>query len=83
MTVTANQRYCSQIQVVAEAFAEAFAKVAADITAEVLVEVTTEVLVVLLNRGVGNLVHHYIVVQAGSGFNVDTGAAPCSTVAER
>ena len=39
MTVAANQRYCSQIQVVAEAFAGAFAEVTTDITAEVLAEV--------------------------------------------
>ena len=49
----------------------------------VLAEVAAEVLVVLLDWGVGNFVYRYIVVQAGSGFDVDTGAAPCSTVAER
>ena len=38
MTVAADQRYCSQIWVVAEAFAEGFAEVAAEIAAEVLVE---------------------------------------------
>ena len=44
---------------------------------------TAEVLVVQLNWGVGNFVHRYVVVQAGSGFDVDTGAALCSTVAGR
>ena len=42
MTVAADQRYRSQIWVVAEAFAEAFAEVAADIAAEVLAEVVVE-----------------------------------------
>ena len=51
--------------------------------ADVVAEITAEFLVVRLDRGVGNLVYHYVVVQAGSGFDVDTGAAPCSTVAER
>ena len=83
------------VEVVAEAFAEAFAEVAADITVEVLAEiaveiaaevfaeVAAEVLVVLLDWGVGNLVYHCVVVQAGSGFDVDTGAALHSTVAGR
>ena len=63
--------------------AEAAAEVAAEIAAEVLAEVIAEILVVRLDQGVGNLVHRCVVVQAGSGFDVDTGAAPCSTVAER
>ena len=42
-----------------------------------------EVIIVQLNRGVGNLIYYYIVVQAGLGFDVDTGAALCSTVAGR
>ena len=49
----------------------------------VLAEVATEVLVIQLDQGVGNLVYRYIVVQAGSGFDVDAGAALCSTVAGR
>ena len=44
MTVAADQRYRSQIWVVAEAFAEAFAEVAADIAADIAAEVTTEVI---------------------------------------
>ena len=73
MTVAADQRCCSQSWVVAEVVAEVAAKIA--------VEVAAEVLVIWLDWGVGNLVHCCVVVQAGSGFNVDTGAALCSTVA--
>jgi hypothetical protein len=36
-----------------------------------------------LNQGVGNLVHRYVVVQAGLGFDVDTSAALCLIVAGR
>ena len=50
---------------------------------EVFIEVTTEVLVILLDRGVGNFVYYYIIVQAGLGFNINTSAAPYLTVAER
>ena len=74
-------------EVFAEVAAEITAEIAAEITAEiaagVIAEVTAEVLVVRLDRGVGNLVHHYVVVQAGSGFDVDTSAALYSTVAGR
>jgi hypothetical protein len=45
----------------------------------VLAEVAAKVLVVQLSRGVGNLIYRYIVVQAGLGFNVDTGAAEAAT----
>ena len=54
-----------------------------DLAAEVLAEITAEFFVVRLDRGVKNFVHRYIVVQAGSGFDVDTGAALYSTVAGR
>ena len=64
--------------VVPDLAAEVLAEVAA-----VAVEIAAEVLVVQLDRGVGSLVHRCVVVQAGSGFDVDTGAAPCSTVAGR
>ena len=43
MTVAADQRYRSQIWVVAEAFAEAFVEVAADIAADIAAEVLAEV----------------------------------------
>jgi hypothetical protein len=49
----------------------------------VVPDLAAEVLVVRLDRGVGNFVHCCVVVQAGSGFDVDTGAALCSTVAGR
>ena len=55
-------------------------EVVTEVTAEV---VAAEVVIVRLNWGVGNLVHCYVVVQAGLGFDVDTGAALCSTVAGR
>ena len=54
-----------------------------DLAAEVLVEITAEFLVIRLDQGVGNFVYHYIVVQAGSGFDVDTSAALCLIVAGR
>ena len=69
--------------VVPDLAAEALAEVVAEILVGVLAEVAAEVLVVQLDQGVGNLVHRCVVVQAGSGFDVDTGAALCSTVAER
>jgi hypothetical protein len=47
----------------------------AELFAEPFAEVLAEVLVVRLDRGVGNLVHRCVVVQAGLGFDVDTGAA--------
>ena len=57
------------------------------VVAEVIIEITTEVaaevVVVRLDGGVGNLVYRYVVVQAGLGFDVDTGAALCLTVAGR
>ena len=52
-----------------------------EVTVEVLAKVAIEVLVVLLDWGVGNLIYYYIVVQVGSGFNIDTGAALYLTVA--
>ena len=79
MTVAADQRYCLQIQVVAEVVTE----ITAEIAAEVLTKVATEILVVQLDQGVRNLVYCYVVVQAGSGFNVDTNTALYSTVAGR
>ena len=42
MTVTADQKYCLQIWVVAKAFAKAFAEVAADITTDITAEVLAE-----------------------------------------
>jgi len=60
--------------------------VVAEITAEVATEVAAvaaKVLIIQLNQGVGNLIYYYIVVQAGSGFNINTGAALCSTVTSR
>ena len=54
-----------------------------EVIAEITTEIAIEILVVRLNRGVKNLVYYYIVVQAGSGFNVDAGAALYSTVAGR
>jgi hypothetical protein len=62
---------------------EVAVEAAAEIAVEVLTEVTAEVLIILLDRGVGNLVYYYIVVQAGLGFNIDTGAALYLTVAGR
>jgi hypothetical protein len=90
--LTGGLGYRSQIWLVAEAFAEAFAEVAVEIAAEVLVEVAAkvltevlteaaEVLIVQLNRGVGNLVYRYVVVQAGLGFNIDTSAAEAAAEA--
>ena len=58
-------------------------EIAAEIAAEVLAEVTAEIFVVRLDQGVRNLVYYCVVVQAGSGFDVDTGAIPCSTVAKK
>ena len=43
MTVAADQRCCSQIQVVAEVVAEVIAEVAAEVAAEVVAEVAAEV----------------------------------------
>ena len=71
MTVAADQRCCLRIWVVAE------------VVAEIAAEVAAEVAVVRLDGGVGNLVYRCVVVQAGLGFDVDTGAALCSTVAGR
>ena len=42
-----------------------------------------EVFVVRLNQGVRNFVYYYIVVQAGSGFDINTSAALYLTVAGR
>ena len=42
-----------------------------------------KVLIVQLDWGVGNFVYYYIVVQAGSEFDVDTGVFLYSTVAKR
>ena len=61
--------------------AEVFTEVITEIATEVNTEVATKILIIQFNRGVGNLIYHYIVVQAGSGFNVDTNAALYSTVA--
>ena len=44
MTVAADQRYRSQIWVVAEAFAEDFAEVAAEVAADIAAEIAAEVL---------------------------------------
>ena len=55
MTVTINQRYRSQIWVVAEAFTEAFVEVTIDITTEVLVEVATEIAAEVLTEAAGGL----------------------------
>ena len=44
-------------------------------------DLAAEVLVVRLDRGVGNFVYRYMVVQAGSGFDINTSTALCSTVA--
>ena len=55
MTVAADQRYRSQVWVVAEAFAEAFAEVAADIAAEVLAEVAAEIAAEVLAEAAGGL----------------------------
>ena len=65
----------------AEIAAEVIAEIAVEIAAEVLVQVVAEILVVRLDWGVKNFIYRYMVVQAGSGFDVDTGAALCSTVA--
>ena len=48
--------------VAAEAAAEVVAEIAAEIAAEVLAEVVAEILVVRLDQGVGNPVHHCVVV---------------------
>jgi hypothetical protein len=55
-----------------------------EVTAEVAVEVfielaAAEVLIIRLDRGVGNLVYCYMVVQAGLGFDINTGAAEATT----
>ena len=42
IAVAADQRYCSQIQVVAEAFAEAFTEITTDIAADIAAEITTK-----------------------------------------
>ena len=70
-------------EVLAEVAAEVVAEIVAEILTEILAGVAAEVLVVQLDQGVGNLVHHCVIVQAGSGFDVDTGVALCSTVAGR
>ena len=51
--------------------------------AEVITEITIEFFVVRLNWGVGNFVYYYIVVQAGSGFDIDTNTALYLTVAAK
>ena len=48
---------------------------------KIVAEITTEFFIIRLDRGVKNLVYCYIVVQAGSGFNIDTNTALYSTVA--
>ena len=56
-------------------------EIAAEVDAEVTVEITMEIFVVRFDWGVRNLIYYYIVVQAGSGFDVDTSAALYLTVA--
>ena len=88
MTIAANQRYYLQIQVVTKVVIEIVVEVIAEIATEILTEVLTKVLaevtakalVVQLNQGVANLSYCYIVVQAGSGFNINTGTTLCLTV---
>ena len=63
--------------------AEVLAEVIAEILIGVLIEVATEVFIIQLNQGVGNFVYYYIVVQAGLGFDVDTGAILYLIVAGR
>ena len=47
MTVIADQRYCLQIWVVAEAFMEAFAEAFMEVTVDITTEVFTEVIIEL------------------------------------
>ena len=51
-------------KVITKITAETTTEITVEIAAEVLTEVVTEILVVQLNQGVGNLVYHYIIVQA-------------------
>jgi hypothetical protein len=70
-------------EVTAEVAAEITTEITAEVLTEVLAEVAAEVLAVQLDQGVGNLVYHYIVVQAGLGFNIDTSTTLYSTVTRR
>ena len=50
MTVSADQRYCLQIQVVAEAFAEVLAEALAEVIAEIAAEIAAEILTEAVGR---------------------------------
>ena len=50
---------------------------------EVVTDIVTEFLIVQLNWGVKSLVYHYMVVQAGLGFNIDANTALYLTVVKR
>ena len=50
MTVTTNQRYCSQIQVVAGVIAEITAEITAEVVAEVTAEIAVEVAAEVIGR---------------------------------
>ena len=78
MTVAANQRYHSQIQVIAEAFIEAFTEAFTEafmeVTTDIAADITADITVEVLAEAAGGLGHRLqiqlivLVVQAQQGL---------------